>query len=345
MIAARLPDGFADLAWGRVLVAWLEGDEERAVDALERARRGNPHVEPLLLHHDRPPTNRPEPYEPGTQSEAWHIAHCVGPTWDAYPAAIAWLEMRAAKLRHELTDVWIRAQEEAAGASAPVWLPAFFEAAELEGGSPAEEGEPDPATYDQRWLRRVLVDPGLREVTSPGRGRAPERAAAVLSRHPGVEAARDMVQVLVALEQEETEVPPTPLADMLKHDLACMGPVCLEPCLVALESGHDWEVSASGLYFAIADLGVRDERIYLRLVGAMPRFPIEISSLLAIYGDPRALPLLHEYVKAACEQDDSMLGQDVVVQCHCEAILELGGALTEDEARRFADANRRLHGT
>jgi tetratricopeptide (TPR) repeat protein len=83
---------FAMFLWARVLERYLSGDLIGAVEALQLARRQNPHVEPFLVGKAKLPKIRPDYYGIGDITEAVSCMDVIGPSWKAHREAIKWLK-------------------------------------------------------------------------------------------------------------------------------------------------------------------------------------------------------------------------------------------------------------
>lgn len=83
---------FAMFLWARVLERYLSGDLFGAVEALQQARRQNPHVEPFLVGKAKLPKNRPDYYGIGDATEAMTCMDVIGPAWKKHREAIQWLK-------------------------------------------------------------------------------------------------------------------------------------------------------------------------------------------------------------------------------------------------------------
>lgn len=82
----------AILAWGRVLERLLSDDPEGLRQALQTARRANPHVERYLSGKKRMPREVPDYYSPGDESEAIVCVDILAPAWRRHPTAVSWLK-------------------------------------------------------------------------------------------------------------------------------------------------------------------------------------------------------------------------------------------------------------
>jgi tetratricopeptide (TPR) repeat protein len=80
-------------AWGEVLIAFLDGDLERAAAGVVEARADNPHAEAYLVGERIPPPRekRPPDYNPCEETGAWVCCDEIGPAWKAHPKALRWL--------------------------------------------------------------------------------------------------------------------------------------------------------------------------------------------------------------------------------------------------------------
>jgi hypothetical protein len=82
----------AMVLWARVLERYLSGDLSETVEALQQARRQNPHVELFLIGKTKLPKSRPDYYKPGEITEAMTCMEIIGPSWKAHREAIQWLK-------------------------------------------------------------------------------------------------------------------------------------------------------------------------------------------------------------------------------------------------------------
>jgi tetratricopeptide (TPR) repeat protein len=85
-------EGIAVFLWARVLERYLSGDLTGAVEALQQARRQNPHVEPFLVGKTKLPKTRPGYYTPGEITEAVMCVDVIAPSWKTHREAIQWLK-------------------------------------------------------------------------------------------------------------------------------------------------------------------------------------------------------------------------------------------------------------
>jgi len=92
LLQAYGDEPFAMFLWARVLERYLSGDLFGAVEALQQARRQNPHVEPFLVGKAKLPKRRPDYYGIGDVTEAMTCMDAIGPAWKKHREAIQWLK-------------------------------------------------------------------------------------------------------------------------------------------------------------------------------------------------------------------------------------------------------------
>ena len=118
--------------------------------------------------------------------------------------------------------------------------------------------------------------------------------------------------------------------------LARIGPAVLEPALRAREATDEPEMR-SQLATVLAELGVRDERIYQAVLEQLEDEPGLGASSFSAYGDQRALVPLSAMLDEL-DGDDPEEQIDVV---ECAAAIEsLGGTLTTQQQAKAAAARR-----
>ena len=83
---------FAMFLWARVLERYLSGDLIGAVEALQHARKQNPHVEPFLVGKAKLPKRPPDYYGIGDVAEAITCMEAIGSAWKKHREAIQWLK-------------------------------------------------------------------------------------------------------------------------------------------------------------------------------------------------------------------------------------------------------------
>ena len=125
------------------------------------------------------------------------------------------------------------------------------------------------------------------------------------------------------------------VADGALQALEALGAPALEPMLAAIEQTQDRH-TREALIGALAQLGVRDPRIWSQLVAQLTREPACAATNLADYGDEAALPSLHEALANAPIRPPQQFGpmpNRAFIELE-DAILRLGGELTPAERDR-----------
>lgn len=84
-------------AWGKVLERLIAGDEVGAKEAVNVARKQNPHTEKLLLGKAKMPKHLLDSYMGGDISEAQHFADRIFLAWSKHPSALGWLLVQGKK--------------------------------------------------------------------------------------------------------------------------------------------------------------------------------------------------------------------------------------------------------
>lgn len=176
-------------------------------------------------------------------------------------------------------------------------------------------------------LIEILEDESLALEDAPGGGHAPVHAAAILRDLRAAEAIEPMLRVLARCHWEDI------LYSVLINALRSLGPPVLEPALAAHATGSEEQRPA--LVDVLSGIGVRDERTYEILLQALERDVVLAAGSLGEYGDPRALPHLSAKLDAhRIDEDGDVLANQEVIEL-VGAIKELGGTLTDDQARKI----------
>jgi hypothetical protein len=169
----------------------------------------------------------------------------------------------------------------------------------------------------------LLEDEELSWEESPGGGWAPVHAVELLGELGATEAIEPMLRQLVESDWESY------LHDRLLVTLPKLGAGVAEPALAAHEAATDPEVRGS-LCSVLAELGMRDERIYQALVEDFQRDPVLGAMHFAEYGDRRALPLLLAELDQYEPVEEGGPLANFGVADMVDAVEELGGKLTPE---------------
>ncbi len=188
-------------------------------------------------------------------------------------------------------------------------------------------------------LLDVATGPEHRGYGSHGDGLAAVHALDVLAAMPAHDAtAGRLVQSLV-------DDPESDVAREIADALCAMGDVPAAHALSAIDSAKRPE-SVAWLAHVLTETGVRDERTFAALCAAFDRFPADVASALAEYGDQRALPVLRRVFDAhVVEAGHPAEHEDRCIET-AGAIEALTGGLTAAESekveRSIARQNRLL---
>jgi hypothetical protein len=176
-------------------------------------------------------------------------------------------------------------------------------------------------------LLSILEDEDLALAESPGEGWAPIHAVDLLVDLGATEAIEPLLRALAESEWDEI------LHDRILLRLHDLGPAVLEAALAALARTTDSEFR-DAICYVLAELGVKDERIYAELCTLFDRDDTAGAGCFADYGDPRALPRIE---RALWEFDTEGRGTfglmglaDLV-----EAYNELGGDMPPELGERI----------
>jgi hypothetical protein len=161
--------------------------------------------------------------------------------------------------------------------------------------------------------------------TSPVGGWAPAHAAQLLGELHATVAIEPMLRVLAGTDAN----------DLLLHDkiieaLREIGAAATEPMIRAFASNTDPTFRFS-ITTVLAEWQTHDDRIFEILIDQLRREPTYGASNLAIYGDPRAVPRLHEALDHyTIVESESPLANHALIELRA-AIEELGGTLTTEQ--------------
>lgn len=182
-------------------------------------------------------------------------------------------------------------------------------------------------------LLAIVLDDDLSMRDAPGGGWAPGHAARLLGELKAVEAVEPLLRRLAETGPEDW------LRDSLTVALSAMGPGAVEATLRAHDATADDELRDHHCEI-LADLGARDERIFERLLQQLRRRPGFGATTVAKYGDPRAVPaLLEAFDRFEVSEKPSLFVNQDLIDLE-DAIVHLGGALSQDQAAKLAGAMR-----
>lgn len=180
----------------------------------------------------------------------------------------------------------------------------------------------------------VFNDASLAEADAPGGGWAPVLAAKLLGELRDPRAIGPLLREFIEGDYG------TELFDAAALALPKHGALALRPLLDAYALMRDREARCH-LANLMAELGVRDERIWDALCESLPYWKDMISGAIGTYGDPRGVPLLLDAFDALPAPEG--LAADEVFRAMKDmryAVEQLGGDLGEARARKLDDAKQ-----
>lgn len=181
-------------------------------------------------------------------------------------------------------------------------------------------------------LIAVLDDPALQKTQSPGEGYAPIHAATLLGELKDAAAIGPLLDAL--RRSEPMEIIHSTLIDSLTQ----FGRLALEPALAAAAAAGDQDYEEA-VASVVAELGVRDPRVFELLLRVFERKVDLGAAYLAQYGDPAALPVLHQAFEGAQVVEGNALRNSAVTELRA-AIEDLGGELTPAEQAKVRGADQ-----
>jgi hypothetical protein len=176
-------------------------------------------------------------------------------------------------------------------------------------------------------LIAMLEDRALLSMYAPGKGWGPIHAAVLLGKLRAVDAIAALVAALADSEYRDA------YAEEVVQALTNMGSAALEPVLQA-HAGASEYFHLLDLESILCALGVRDERIFTVLLGALERAPRYGAIDLARYGDERAIEHLRRAFDRPDLEFDSLFEGEAADEVRA-ALLALGSSLTEEQERRY----------
>ena len=173
-------------------------------------------------------------------------------------------------------------------------------------------------------LVAILENEDLALEDSASGGWPPIHAVGLLVDLGSAEAVEPLLRALRASDWSEI------LHDRILLRLHELGPVVLEPALreakVARTENEDFH---DALCAVLAELGVKDERIWVELRSRFERDEVGGALCFGDYGDPRALPLLERAIRHFEPEDHGQFGL-VSLADLVEAHDRLGGTLPDE---------------
>lgn len=178
-------------------------------------------------------------------------------------------------------------------------------------------------------LLRVLVTPSLRNPSGAAEGWPPVHAVDCLVDLRATRALAAMLQTLVESDPDEL------VHERLLDRLPDLGEDLVEPALGLLEQFDD-PATVDALATVLANAGVHDDRIWSLLLEIFGDDPAVGATLLADYGDPRALPLVGQAL-ASYRADAGYALARVELEEIAEAYEALGGTIDEAVAAKLEE--------
>jgi HEAT repeat protein len=178
-------------------------------------------------------------------------------------------------------------------------------------------------------LLELIGDDRLFETDARGRGWTPLHAMEILGELGATAAIPRLLELLRDCDVDEYA------HSYASRALTLIGGNALEPCLAAY-AGSDDEEFRSSLACVVAELKVRDERVYQILVAEFAQNRVLGAGNFAAYGDPRALELLtraFDDCEIAEDPADGLAGQEVIEIG--DALVQLAGQLTQRQQAKL----------
>lgn len=176
-------------------------------------------------------------------------------------------------------------------------------------------------------LIALLEDEDAAAEDAPGQGWPPIHAVDLLAALNAEAAIAPMLAALRAGGMDDI------LSSRVAVRLATFGHAALEPVLAEVSDVRDTD-HAVILCEILGSLGVRDERVWRALSSCFDEEPTLTASVLAQYGDERALPLLEREILAldAFDEENQSSLEFSCLPYFVEAYEELAGELPEELA-------------
>jgi len=171
-------------------------------------------------------------------------------------------------------------------------------------------------------LIALLEDDDAAAEDAPGEGWPPVHAVDLLADLRAEEAIAPLLGALRGGDMDEL------LSSRIAVRLASFGAAALEPTLAELSHIRDTERAAT-FCAILANLGVKDERVWMALSNCFDDEPFLSAGCLAAYGDDRALPLIEREIFEFDEDATGSLAR-LDLELLVEAYEELAGELPDE---------------
>ncbi len=162
---------------------------------------------------------------------------------------------------------------------------------------------------------------------------APMHAARLLGRIGDARGVDPLTEALEATEPGDT------LWEAAVLTLPKFGAPAVGPALARAMALDPDDPAALGWADVVSRAGVREERIFALLLDMLPHFPDFVAGCFGDYGDPRALPILHDWLEGHALTGDVV--RDQVVVEFGAAIETLGDDLTATERLKLDEFHER----
>jgi hypothetical protein len=177
-------------------------------------------------------------------------------------------------------------------------------------------------------LLTLLNDDSLHTEDSPGGGWPPIHAVGLLADLKATEAIEPMLRLLCETGWDEI------IHDRIIQRLGELGPSVVEPALALIERGASEDVHHS-ICCVLAEVGVRDPRIFEQLCALFDREEVSGAICLSGYGDPAALPILEGAIEDFEPDFESVHGLMDLTEL-IDSYERVGGVLSEDLQQHVA---------
>jgi hypothetical protein len=177
-------------------------------------------------------------------------------------------------------------------------------------------------------LISIVADDELSVAGAPGDGWLPVHAADLLIDMKAEDAVPALLSVLVRTHWDEV------LHNALAVRLPELGPAVFEPGVALMETLEE-EDARDDVCSVLAQLGVRDDRVFAWCLEALERDAALGAAYLADYGDEQALPYLRQAIEGFEPDWDVAFGMMALADL-AEAYEAIAGSLPDDLAARAA---------